>query len=83
MKESRFGYAKKYLVCSYDAPEGKDSPEYLEKEEFNDFAAAVAQYLFRCATRDDVILANLDEETIIRQYAHAGEYEESDALYIA
>ena len=81
---------KKYLVCSYDEPEDDEDavPDagYVEKEEFQNFADAVAQYLFRCATRDDVILADLEKQSILRQYAHAGTLEEdggaSDAICI-
>lgn len=77
---------KKYLVCSYDEPEEAEDAGYVEKEEFQNFADAVAQYLFRCATRDDVILADLEKQSIIRQYAHAGTLEEdggaSDAICI-
>ena len=81
---------KKYLVCSYDEPEeaedGTQDAGYVEREEFQNFADAVAQYLFRCATRDDVILADLEKQSVIRQYAHAGTLEEdygaSDAICI-
>lgn len=80
----------KYLVCHTHRQQESllKSVTVVKREEFDNFADAAAQYLLRCSTGHHVLLADLESQTILRQYAHAAQYPDansdhcSDALYI-
>ena len=60
----------KYLLCYTDRyDEGKNIK--TESEDFNDFADALVRYTLMCAAKDNVVLAEIEEDggKIIRQFS--------------
>lgn len=57
----------KYLLC-YTEKYDDDTNIKVESEVFDDFAEAVVRYTLMCGGRDQVVLAETDSGTIVRQF---------------
>lgn len=73
----------KYLLCYVRV---EDEHYTVHDEEFDDFSSAIKRYTLKCASCDHVLLSNLENECIIRQFAHESSYSceggTSDAICI-
>lgn len=73
----------KYLLCNTTE---KNNKIHVESEVYENFADAVKRYTLLCDACNHVLLANLEKEEIIRQYAHESGYSTeggtSDAICI-
>lgn len=74
----------KYLLCNTTSK--KDGIVSVESNTYTDFAEAIKQYTLLCGACNHVVLADLENEVIIRQYAHESGYASeggtSDAICI-
>ena len=61
----------KLLLCN-NIP--RDGGVTVEAEVYNDSKDAIEQYTLLCAPSDHVVLADIEKEVIIRQYAHAEDH---------
>ena len=63
----------KYLLCN-TRRDDMDETVCVESDTYTDFAEAVMRYTLLCDTCNHVVLADLEEKKIIRQYAHESNY---------
>jgi len=73
----------KYLLCYTEMYDNGGNTK-VESEDFDDFADAVMRYTLMCAGRDNVVLAETDGGTIIRQFSreHADEAGDIPTVFI-
>lgn len=65
----------KYLLCNTRQDnDGIEETVCVESDTYTDFAEAVKRYTLLCASCNHVVLADLEEKKIIRQYAHENSY---------
>ncbi|MBQ9484032.1 MAG: hypothetical protein IJU82_07550 [Ruminiclostridium sp.] len=69
----------KYLLCYTEKYDG-DRNVKVESEAFDDFAEAVVRYTLMCGGRDNVVLANADDERIITQFSRSRSQDGTDAI---
>ena len=68
----------KYLLCyTYHNDDDNYDPDDdffgVESETYTDFAEAIEQYTLKCGNSHDVVLADLEKKTIIRQCSRDGD----------
>ena len=64
-------FTMKLLLCNTIR---RDGGVAVESDVYNDFKEAIEQYTLLCAACDHVVLADIEKEVIIRQYAHAEDH---------